>query len=239
MEGEYSKGIFDLDIEEMARVGMHFGHRISKTHPKMLPFIFGLRNGIHIIDLEKARERFIEALKTIYEFVKENKRLLVVGTFPPLREIVKAFAIETNLPFIVYRWIGGTFTNFPQIKSRIEYLKSLQTEKESGGWSRYTKKERKILEEKIKKLEERFGGLRELEDLPDGVFVCNMVENALAVKEAKRKKIKIFAICCTNANPELADVPIIGNDHSTASVGYILERVKKVIFSAREAKNGN
>ena len=228
---------FGLDVEEMAKAGLHFGHRISKTHPKMLPFIFGMRNTIHIIDLEKTKEKFIEALKFLREATLEKKVILFVGTKPQIRDLVKQTAIETQNPYVVYRWIGGTFTNFPEIKKRVDYLKELERKKEAGEFEKYTKKERMEIEEEIEKLERKFGGIKNLEKLPDIIFVCDMVKNKLAVDEAKRKGVKIVAISDTNADPSLADYPIPANDDAVSSVKYILEKIKEVILSAK-GKNG-
>jgi len=228
---------FGLDVEEMAKAGLHFGHRISKTHPKMLPFIFGMRNTIHIIDLEKTKEKFIEALKFLREATLEKKVILFVGTKPQIRDLVKQTAIETQNPYVVYRWIGGTFTNFPEIKKRVDYLRELERKKEAGEFEKYTKKERMEIEEEIEKLERKFGGIKNLEKLPDIIFVCDMVKNKLAVDEAKRKGVKIVAISDTNADPSLADYPIPANDDAVSSVKYILEKIKEVILSAK-GKNG-
>ena len=224
---------FGLDVEEMAKAGLHFGHRISKTHPKMLPFIFGMRNTIHIIDLEKTKEKFIEALKFLREATLEKKVILFVGTKPQIRDLVKQTAIETQNPYVVYRWIGGTFTNFPEIKKRVDYLRELERKKEAGEFEKYTKKERMEIEEEIEKLERKFGGIKNLEKLPDIIFVCDMVKNKLAVDEAKRKGVKIVAISDTNADPSLADYPIPANDDAVSSVKYILEKVKEAILNAK------
>jgi small subunit ribosomal protein S2 len=120
MEKEIS---FNLNIEEMAKVGLHFGHKTSKVHPKMFPFIFGVRNNIHIIDLEKTKEKFEEALKFIQDLVLQNKVILFVGTKPQIKDLVKEIATELGFPYVNERWLGGTFTNFEVIKKRAEYLK--------------------------------------------------------------------------------------------------------------------
>lgn len=232
------KNEFQIDVEEMAKAGLHFGHRTSKTHPKMLPFIFGMRNTIHIIDLEKTKIKLVKALEFLKEAAKEGKQILFVGTKPQIREMVKNLATELNYPYVIERWIGGTFTNFDEIKKRVEYLKELEKKKESQEWEKYTKKERKEIEEEIEKLERKFGGLKTLEKLPDIVFICDMVKDHLAVKEARRKGVKVVAISDTNANPELADYPIPANDDAISSVKYILEKVKEAILKGK-GKHGS
>jgi small subunit ribosomal protein S2 len=233
------EGEFEIEIEEMAKAGLHFGHKTTKTHPKMKPFLYGMRNTIHVIDLEKTKQKLIEALKFIQQLIREKKTILFVGTKLPIRDLVKKVAVETGFPYVVYRWIGGTFTNFQEIKKRISYLKELERKKEEGELEKYTKKERAEIEEETEKLNEKFGGIKNLEKLPDAVFVCDMVKDKLAVEEARRKGVKIIAISDTNANPSLADFPIPANDDAISSVKYILEKVKKVILKEKqEIKNG-
>jgi small subunit ribosomal protein S2 len=222
-----------LDVEEMAKAGLHFGHKTSKLHPKMLPYIFGVRNTIHIIDLEKTKEKLKEALKFVYQLILEKKKILIVGTKIQLRDLVKNFADEFSFPYVNYRWLGGIFTNFDVIKKRVEYLKEIEEKKEKGEFEKYTKKERALIEQEILELEEKFGGLKNLETLPDAVFILDMKKDALAVKEARKKGIKIVAICHTNCDPTLADYPIPANDDAISSVKYILEKVKEVIKKAQ------
>jgi small subunit ribosomal protein S2 len=225
---------FNLNIEEMAKVGLHFGHKTSKVHPKMFPFIFGVRNNIHIIDLEKTKEKFEEALKFIQNLVLQNKVILFVGTKPQIKDLVKEIATELGFPYVNERWLGGTFTNFEVIKKRAEYLKDLEKKKAEGFFEKYTKKERAEIEEKIEKLQKKFGGIKNLEKLPDAIFVCDMVKDKLAVKEAREKGVKIIAISDTNADPTLADYPIPANDDAISSVKYILEKVKEVILKIKQ-----
>jgi small subunit ribosomal protein S2 len=228
-----------LEIEEMAKAGLHFGHKTSKLHPKMLPYIFGARNNIHIIDLEKTKEKLKEALNFIQELIKEKKVILIVGTKIQLRELVKEFANQFNFPYINYRWLGGTFTNFNVIKKRIEYLKELEEKKEKGEFEKYTKKEKMILEKKLSKLKEKFDGIKKLEKLPDAVFILDMEKEKLAVKEAKKMGIKIIAISHTNADPTLADFPIPANDDAISSIKYILEKVKEAILKAQNKNDSD
>jgi len=230
---------YKIDIEEMAQNGLHLGHRASKTHPKMLPFIFGMRNTIHVIDLEKTKQKFLAVLEFIENCVKEKKKILFVGTKPQIREIIKSLAKEFSFPYVNYKWIGGIFTNFPEIKKRVEHLKELEAKKNSQDWEKYTKKERKEMEEKMRKLEEKFGGLRDLENLPEVVFISDLVKEGLAAKEAKRKGIKIVAICDTDANPEVADYFIPANDDAVSSLKYILGKIREAILNGLKMKNEN
>lgn len=225
---------FKLDIEEMARAGLHFGHRTSKIHPKMEAFLYGVRNTVHIIDLEKTKEKFEEALKFIQELISENKILLIVGTKIQVKDLVKEFATECGLPYVNERWLGGTFTNFEVIKKRIEYFKDLERKKEEGEFEKYTKKERAKIDKELRDLEIKFGGIKNLERLPDAIFVLDMKKDDLAVKEAKMKGVKVVGISDTNCDPTLADYPIPANDDAISSVKYILEKVKEVIKSCQK-----
>jgi len=221
----------NLDIEEMAKAGLHFGHATSKFHPKMTPYVFGVRNGVHIIDLEKTKEKLKEALKFIQQLVAENKILLVVGTKFQIKDLVKDFAKAFGFPYVTERWLGGTFTNFPVIKQRCEYLKELEQKLQNQElMEKYTKKERKEMEKKLQKLETKFGGIKNLERLPDAVFIIDMKKDELAVKEARRKGVKIIAISDTDSDPTLADYPIPANNDAISSVKYILEKVREAIL---------
>ena len=221
----------EFDVEEMAKAGLHLGHKTSKLHPKMLPYIFGVRNNVHIIDLEKTKEKLKEAIIFIQNLVKEKKIILVVGTKIQLKELVKEFASQFNFPYINHRWLGGIFTNFGVIKKRVEYLKELEEKREL---EKYTKKEKLLLERKLSKLREKFEGIKNLEKIPDAVFILDMEKDKLAVKEAKKMGIKIIAISHTNCDPTSVDYPIPANDDAIPSVQYILKKVKEAILKVKK-----
>ena len=218
-----------LDTEEMARAGLHFGHRTSRVHPKMMPYLAGVKNTIHIIDLEKTKEKLAEALKFIQQLISENKILLIVGTKVQVKDLVKSMAQELALPCVTERWLGGTFTNFETIKKRIEYFKDLEIKKKEGELEKYTKKERAKIDQELRDLEIKFGGIKDLERLPDAILVLDMKKDDLAVKEARMKGIKVIGISDTNCDPTLADFPIPANDDAISSLKYILEKVKEAI----------
>ncbi|MDP3990772.1 MAG: 30S ribosomal protein S2 [Candidatus Nealsonbacteria bacterium] len=227
------KNKFNIDTEEMTRVGVHFGHRTSSINPKMNQYIFGVRNNVHIIDVEKTEGKLTEALDFIQKLISEGKVLLLIGTKIQIKALVKSMAQECSLPYVSERWLGGTFTNFSTIWKRIEYYKDLERKKESGELEKYTKKERAKMDEEIKKLEIKFGGIKEMNRVPDAIFVTDMRKNDLAVKEAKISGVKIIGICDTNVDPTLADYPIPASDDATSSVKYILDKVKDVILKAK------
>jgi len=223
-----------LDTEEMARAGLHFGHRTSRVHPKMMPYLAGVKNTIHIIDLEKTKEKLAEALKFIQQLISENKILLIVGTKVQVKDLVKSMAQELALPCVTERWLGGTFTNFEIIKKRIEYFKDLEIKKKEGELEKYTKKERAKIDQELRDLEIKFGGIKDLERLPDAILVLDMKKDDLAVKEARMKGIKVIAISHSNTDPTLADYPIPANDDAISSVKYILEKVAEVMKKTKK-----
>jgi len=223
-----------LDTEEMARAGLHFGHRTSRVHPKMMPYLAGVKNTIHIIDLEKTKEKLAEALKFIQQLISENKILLIVGTKVQVKDLVKSMAQELALPCVTERWLGGTFTNFETIKKRIEYFKDLERKKKEGELEKYTKKERAKIDQELRNLEIKFGGIKDLERLPDAILVLDMKKDDLAVKEARMKGIKVIAISHSNTDPTLADYPIPANDDAISSVKYILEKVAEVMKKTKK-----
>jgi small subunit ribosomal protein S2 len=224
---------FNISIEEMNQAGLYFGHRTSRVHPKMIPYILNSRNSIHIIDLEKTAQKIKEALEFVQELISQNKTLLLVGTKVQVKELVKNIALECGLPYVNERWLGGTFTNFGVIAKRIEQFNDLERKKINGELGKYTKKEIAKIETKLKDFEKNFGGLKNLSKLPDAIFVLDMRKDGLAVKEAKLKGIKVIGIADTNVDPTLADYPIPANDDAISSVKYILEKIKEVVLKTK------
>jgi len=227
------KDEFGISPEEMAKAGLHFGHRASRVHPKMKPYIFGVRNTVHIINLEKTAEKFREALGFIKKLISENKTLLFVGTKVQIKDLTRDVSKECDLPYIVERWLGGTLTNFKTIEKRLEYFKELERKKEKGELKKYTKKEQAKIDHEIKNLEIKFGGIKNMEKLPEAVFILDMKKDNLAIKEARKKGVAIIGIADTNVDLTLADYPIPANDDAISSVKYILEKVKEVILKTK------
>lgn len=227
------KDDFKIDPAEMMQVGLHFGHKTSKVHPKIKPFLYGARNGVHIFDFEKTTESIKAALEFIKKIISEGKVMVLVGTKVQIKKILVETAKECGLPYIADRWLGGTFTNFDTIKRRVDYLKELEEKKASGGLDKYTKKERANFDKELDGLRLKFEGLKELKGLPEAVFVCDMKKDILAVKEARAKGVKVIGIADTNIDPTLADYPIPANDDAKAGVKFILDKVKEVVLKAK------
>ncbi|MCH8741960.1 30S ribosomal protein S2 [Patescibacteria group bacterium] len=231
---EDTKNKFHIDLAEMAQAGLHFGHRSSNLHPKMKPYVFGVRNTIHIINLEKTKEELEKALIFIQKLIAEDKILLLVGTKIQFKNIIKEMGEDLNLPYITERWIGGTLTNFDVMKKRVAYLKELEQKiSNPEEIENYTKKERMEIEKKLRNLISKFGGVKNLERIPDAIFVTDLKKDCLAVKEAKQKGVTLIAIVDTNCDPDSVDYPIPANDDAISSVKYILEKMKEVILKAK------
>jgi len=224
---------FNIDTDEMMRAGVHFGHRISRLHPKMKPYILGIKSTVHIIDLEKTAEKFTEALKFIEKLISEEKTLLLVGTKIQLKDLVKKIAEDCELLYVNERWLGGTFTNFGTILKRIEYYNDLEEKKKVGELEKYTKKERLEIDKELRRLKIKFEGIKNIKKLPEAIFVLDARKDELSVKEARKKGIKIIGIIDTNVDPTLVDYPIPASDDSISSVKYILEKVKEVILKSK------
>ena len=222
-----------LDIEKMAEAGIHIGHKTSRVYPKMKPYIFGVRNGIHIIDLEKTQEKFLEALKFIKDIIVNNKLLILVGTKIQIKDLVKDTAKECGLPYVNERWLGGTLTNFTTIKKRMDFFKDLEKKKEKKELEKYTKKERLKIDKELRDLEVRLGGIKNLEKLPDAIFIIDLKKEITAVREAKKLGIPVIGVVDTDTDPALADYLIPANDDAISSVKYILEKIKEVVLKAK------
>ena len=218
----------------MLKAGMHFGHRASKWHPKMEPFIFTSRKGVHIIDLEKTKKKLEQAVSFIQQSVKEGKTILLVGTKTQVKKPLKEVANEIQAPYVTERWLGGTLTNFFVIKNLIKKYKNLLERKQAGKLEKYTKKERHDFDKEITKLETKVGGLVNLTKIPDALFIWDIKKEKTALIEANKKNIPVIAICDTNVSPEGVDYIIPANDDATKGVKLILEVVKQAVEEGRQ-----
>lgn len=223
-----------LSVDEMTKAGLQFGHKKSNIHPKMKPYLYGVRNTVFIIDLNKTVDRFDAALEAIRKIVAENKTMIFVGTKVQFKKMVRETAEACGFPFATERWLGGTFTNFGIIKKRLDYFKDQEKKRAEGAFEKYTKKEQANINKELKDLERKFGGIRNLDKMPAAIFVVDMDKDKLAVKEARENGVAVIGIADVNINPDLADYPIIANDDSISSVGYILGKIKEVVLAQRQ-----
>ncbi|UMX48304.1 MAG: 30S ribosomal protein S2 [Candidatus Nealsonbacteria bacterium DGGOD1a] len=225
----------NLSVEEMSKAGLQFGHKKSRIHPKMKPYIFGVRNTVFIIDLEKVVDKFQAALDYIEKIVGEGKTIVIVGTKTQFKKMVKEAALAGDMPYVNERWLGGTFTNFKIIKKRIDYFKELERKTAAGEFEKYTKKEQSEIQKEIKVLEKKLGGIKMMEKMPEAIFVLDMKKDKLAVKEASENGVKVIGIADVNIDPNLADYSIIANDDSMSSMTYILGKVKEAVLAGKQA----
>jgi len=221
-------------IEEMAQKGLAFGHKTAALHPNMEPYVLGKRGQIHIIDLSKTQEKIQEAQDKLEKLAKNKKSILVVGTKVHLQKLVTDFVEELDLFYVNQRWIGGTLTNFKVISERVKHLQNLEKRKAQGKLKKYTKKEQLEFDREIERLERKFGGLKDMKELPEAIIVLDMDKNKLAVDEAQKKDITTIALADTNINPENIDYPVPVNDDAISAVSYILERFKEAIKKGRQ-----
>lgn len=222
-----------LNVEEMAKAGVNFGHSVSKLHPKMKPFVSGVKSNVHMIDMEKSAKEFQNALDFIAKLVIEGKTLLFVGTKIQAKNLTKLAAVESGMPYVVERWLGGTFTNFTTISQRVAHFKDLESKKAKGEFEKYTKYERMMLDEEIMGLTKKFEGIKNMAKLPEAVLILDLKKDIAVANEAKRKGIAIVGLVDTNIDPAMADYAIYANDDSVSSIAFILEKIKETILNSK------
>lgn len=203
---------------EMLKAGVHFGHRTSRWHPKMAPFIFGVRGGIHVIDIEKTQKELERILAYVEELTARGGNIMFVSTKSQLHDMVEKFAKEAGVPYVNTRWLGGTLTNFSEIEKLIKNYLDLKDKREKGELKKYTKLEQLQFDRKIDELDEKIGGISELKKVPNTIFVLDIRHDKTAVMEAKKIGIKVIGICDTNVNPANIDYVIPANDDSIKSL---------------------
>ncbi len=226
-------------IDEMLKAGMHFGHRKSKWHPKMEPFIFSARNNIYIFDLEKTRKMLIQALDFIEKLSREGKVILLVGTKSQVKDTLKKTAEEVSAPYVVGKWLGGCLTNFAIIKKNIKKYKDLSEKRATGKLEKYTKKERLEFDREIARLETKVGGMVNLNKLPDALFIWDIKKEKTALAEAKKKNIPVIAVCDTNVDPTDVNYVIPANDDATKTVKLVLGLIATAIEEGRSKYESN
>lgn len=220
-------------LVEMLKAGVHFGHRTSKWHPNMAPFIFGDRGGVHILDLEKTRTKMEEAGEFLKKLGMEGGTLLFVGTKKQAQAAIESAAKECGMPYVSLRWIGGALTNFKTIRDRVNHFIDLSKKHESGELKKYTKKEQLNFSKEIADLNHKIGGLVNMTKLPTAIFIMDIRQESTAFSEAKKKSIPVVAVCDTNVNPAGVDYVIPANDDASKSVEMM---IKFVVEAFREGQ---
>ncbi|MDE3003849.1 MAG: 30S ribosomal protein S2 [Gemmatimonadota bacterium] len=223
----------EVRLDQLLEAGVHFGHQTRRWNPKMKRFIFTERNGIHIIDLRKTLDRLTAAQQAVREVVLRGERVLFVCTKKQLRGVVEQEAQNSGSYWVTDRWLGGMLTNFQTIRQQIRRLKELERGAEENAFEFYTKKERLMLERERIKLDKYLAGVKDMTRLPGAIFVVDARREGIAVKEAKKLGIPIIAITDTNADPDVVDYPIPGNDDAIRSVTLIAKAMADTIAVAR------
>jgi small subunit ribosomal protein S2 len=224
----------EINIDEMFKCGAHFGHHKSRKNPKMDDYIFGTRNGISIIDLEKTVEKLKEANTFIDKLISEGKDILFVGTKKQVKDLVVSAAKKAEMPYVVERWLGGTFTNYEVISKRTRFLRDGQEKMKRGEYAKYTKYEQMKIAEELEGLENKMGGIKNMMRLPGAIFVTGVIEDNLAIKEAKIKKIPVIALTDSNVNPIDVDYLIPTNEDAVSSLRLMIGYVVKTILESKQ-----
>jgi small subunit ribosomal protein S2 len=211
-----------VTVKALLETGVHFGHRTTKWNPKMKPYIYTERNGIHIIDLQQTIVNLNQFYDMIRDMVQGGGTILFVGTKRQAQEAVASEAMRCGMPFVNTRWLGGTLTNWRTIRDRLETFKKLEKRREAGEFDMLSKKEGLILGRKLEKMQERLGGIRNMKKLPDLLIVVDTRREATAVKEANTLKIPVMALADTNSDPDTIDYIIPANDDAVRAVKLLL-----------------
>ncbi|SFT99519.1 SSU ribosomal protein S2P [Kosakonia arachidis] len=224
-----------VSMRDMLKAGVHFGHQTRYWNPKMKPFIFGSRNKVHIINLEKTVPMFNEALAELNKIASRKGKILFVGTKRAASEAVKDAALNCDQFFVNHRWLGGMLTNWKTVRQSIKRLKDLETQSQDGTFDKLTKKEALMRTRELDKLENSLGGIKDMGGLPDALFVIDADHEHIAIKEANNLGIPVFAIVDTNSDPDGVDFVIPGNDDAIRAVSLYLNAVAATVREGRSS----
>jgi len=226
-----------IEIRELLEAGVHFGHQTARWNPKMRPFIYGARNGIHIIDLQKTVPLFDQAYNFVQSLASRGDSILFVGTKKQAQDVVRTHATRCGMFHVTHRWLGGTLTNYRTIKGSIERLRRIERMLTDGTADALTKKEILKLYREQEKLENNLGGIKNMGDVPDAVFIVDIIKEHIAVAEAKKLGMKVVAIVDTNCDPVGIDYPIPGNDDAIRAIELFTSRIADAVIAGRGEHN--
>jgi small subunit ribosomal protein S2 len=221
-------------MKELLEAGVHFGHQTKRWNPKMKEFIFGQRNGIYIIDLQKTIRIFKEALLFIRKTASDGKEILLVGTKKQAQDIIRDYALKCESCYVNQRWLGGLLTNFGVIRGSVEKLIEYDEMREDGRWDLLSKKEKSRLEKVYRKLSKNLGGIKNMTDIPGVLFVVDSTKEEIAILEAQKLNIPIVAVVDTNGDPEYIDYPIPGNDDAVRAIELFASKVTDAIIEGKK-----
>ena len=216
----------NIKTEEMFKAGVHYGYTKSRRHPSTTPYIFTTKNGVDIINIEKTAELLEKVLEKVGEYGATGKTILFVGTKAEAKQQIIETALALNMPYVGERWVGGSLTNYGEIKKRIFKLLDLREQKEKGGFEKYTKKERLLIDREMDDMTKNFQGFTSMTRIPDAMFVVDPKKEHIAVTEAKQMNIPIIALLNSDCDLKKVDFPIVGNDSSISSISFFLSEIK-------------
>lgn len=218
-----------INLESLKKAGLQYGYSRTRRHPSIKPFVEGNYNGVDFINIAKTEEQLNNAISFLKSMHSAGKVILFVGVKPEIRSVIREVALSLNAPYIAERFIGGTLTNFPQMKKRIEKLHDLLKKKETGELAVYTKKEQLLIQRDIDRLDRDFGGISSLTNIPSAIVMVDSRHEDMCVKEAARLHIPVVALSNTDCNIDGIEYPIVGNDGSVTSVRFVLESIKEAL----------
>jgi len=228
-----------LTFQELLDAGVHFGHQKRKWNPAMAPYIFGEKKGIHIIDLNKTIAHLDQACAAMNQIAKSGKKVLFVATKKQAKEIVAERVKAVNMPFVTERWTGGMLTNFQTTRKSIRKMASIDKMKTDGTWDTLSKRERLFKTRQREKIEKNFGSIVDMTRQPSAIFLVDILKEHIALNEAKRLNIPVFAIVDTNTNPKSVDFPIPANDDATKSIALVLDQICDAIKGGLEERKNS
>jgi small subunit ribosomal protein S2 len=223
-------------LKELLEAACHFGHKVSKWNPKMSKYIYTKRDGVHIFDLTKTYEALTKALGFLSETVANGKSVLFVSTKLHAVKFVSEAAKRCGCSYVTQKWMPGLLTNFETIRKRIKFFRDLKEAKATGGWDKYTKKERVELSRTLQKLEDAFSGVENMLKMPDVVIVFDSIRDKLVLQEARKLRIATIGICDSNADPDLLTYPIPGNDDAVRALKYFIDKMVTTIEQAKKSQ---
>jgi small subunit ribosomal protein S2 len=222
-------------ITTMFAAGAHFGYSRSRRHPSVKPFIFGVKNGVEILDLEKTSVELENAKEFVKSLAKTGKQILFVGTKNEAKKAIEDGALSIDMPFVGERWVGGVLTNFPEIKKRVALLEDLRAKRENGELAVYTKKERSLIDKDIERLEKNFSGIVSMKEPPVALFIIDPKKESIALKEAQFLGIPVVALANSDCNLKEVEFPIPGNDSSLSSISFFVGQIVEAFKAGRAA----
>jgi len=228
--------VVSVTMKELLEAGVHFGHQTRRWNPKMRDFIFGQRNGIYIIDLQKTIKSFKEALQFIKGVAENGQDVLFVGTKKQAQDIVRDYAGKSESSFVNQRWLGGLLTNFAVVRSSVEKLTELEEMREDGRWDLLSKKEQSRQDKVYRKLAKNLGGIKTMGRLPGAMFVIDSSKEEIAISEARKMNIPIVAVVDTNGDPDPIDYPIPGNDDAVRAIELFTSKMAEAIVDGKKSR---